>query len=278
MSYEEDRKRKIRIFEDTMLGCERRQDLVEGILYSREHTVLYKNPLRDISPFPSQMDGSDCEITVTKCRSLEAAGNLHKVYPDARIGVLNFASATTPGGGVIRGSSAQEECLCRCSTLYPCLETPSLQKEYYGYHRRRKDGLYTNAVIFTPEITVVKTDTKWPEWLPESDYIKVDVLSCAAPNRRGDWRLAGASSKELEKIFENRIRGIFAVALHHEIEVLVLGAFGCGAFGNPALVVAKSFRKVLKEYAKYFCHIEFAVYCSPRDSYNYEVFSKEFLS
>ena len=46
-------------------------------------------------------------IKVTRSTTFNAARELHKVYPDKKIAVLNFASATNPGGGVTRGSSAQ---------------------------------------------------------------------------------------------------------------------------------------------------------------------------
>ena len=53
-------------------------------------------------------------LTVSKKRTLEAAS----CYKGMKTAVLNFASAVNPGGGVTKGASAQEEALCRCSSLY----------------------------------------------------------------------------------------------------------------------------------------------------------------
>ncbi len=94
--------------------------------------------------------------------------------------VLNFASATNPGGGVKNGSAAQEESLCRCSTLYPTLKTRVLWDSFYSYHRQAESVLYSDACIYTPDIIVFKTDTEEPEMMEEKDWFKTDVITCAA--------------------------------------------------------------------------------------------------
>ena len=57
-------------------------------------------------------------------------------------------------------------------------------------------------------------------------------------------------------------------------EVLVLGAFGCGAFQNHPEVVARAYKVALQEFPKVFRKVEFAVYCPPGGSLNFEVFTK----
>lgn len=57
-------------------------------------------------------------------------------------------------------------------------------------------------------------------------------------------------------------------------EVVILGAFGCGAFQNKPEVVSRAAKEVITEYLHVFKTIEFAVYCSPRDDTNFRVFKR----
>lgn len=180
-------------------------------------------------------------VLVSGKRSLQAAEFYAK--QGKKVCVLNFASATNPGGGVVNGASAQEECICRCSTLYPCLNTPEMWNSFYNPHRRANSPLYNNDCIYTPNVKVIKSDINFPEILPKSEWWTVNILTCAAPNLREkpSNRMnpnAGSSpakitNSELEKLLTARIKRIFEVAASNENEVLILGAFGCGAFKNP---------------------------------------------
>ncbi len=213
----------------------------------------------------------DTTIHVSMERSLAAAKKLKAAYPDDRIGVLNFASAARPGGGVLRGAGAQEECLCRCSTLYECLNTKEMWAYYYAPNRARNDRMNTDTCIYSPDVTVCRTDTSIPQRMAEADWYKVDILTCAAP----DFRMCMTPTEERQYAMHcSRARRILSTAAHHGITVLVLGAFGCGAFRNTPAAVAKAYRDVLKEYAGCFRHVEFAVYCSDRERENYTAFAE----
>ena len=176
------KEQNIAIFEDTMDWIEREPALSGAVQNSIAHTVLY--PAQQMPDLPEISSRNKTKVTVTPQRTFEAAQDLLIRYPGNRAAVLNFASATNPGGGVTRGSSAQEEALCRCSTLYPCLTTPELDKGYYQYHRKQQDVRYTDACIYVPDIKIIKTDTDSPKRLPETRWQAVDVICCAAPNLR----------------------------------------------------------------------------------------------
>ena len=58
-------------------------------------------------------------------------------------------------------------------------------------------------------------------------------------------------------------------------EVVILGAFECSAFQNPPEVVAEAYCKLLEEFDGGFEIIEFAVYCPPSNTTNFDVFEKK---
>ncbi len=279
MAYIDRRQRNSEIFEDTRDWYTRDAKLKQAVQRSRQGTQFYAPgelvlPVEKLARFADEV-----RVLVSRERTLQAAGK----YAGQRVAVLNFASATNPGGGVTRGSSAQEEALCRCSTLYPCLLGDELWQKYYKMHRDRRDVTYTDACIYTPDVLVIKTDTDAPERLPEGKIQAVDAITCAAPNLRerpgnamnpGFGSPVHLSRQDIYSLHTQRARKILNVAALHDIDVLILGAFGCGAFCNPPDVVAAAYRDVLPEFAHALCTVEFSVYCSPRDDSNYQAFRR----
>ena len=279
MFHNDSAEKRIAIFEDTMQFCRENSRLSDAVAQTISATQFYPAQLMPV--FDKADCSGDTAVTVTKERTFESAKRLHSQYPDCRIAVLNFASATNPGGGVTRGSSAQEEALCRCSTLYPCLNTNELFGKFYKMHRNRKDLRYTDICIYTPDITVIKSDVAFPELLPETEWFNVDVITCAAPNLRkmpyntmnpGSAEPIRVSDAELLKIHKKRGMRILNIAAANHADILILGAFGCGAFRNDPSIVARAYKEILPDYIGYFKAINFAVYCPPNDLSNYNVF------
>ncbi len=274
----------IKIFNDTMDWVKKDEALHKAVNYSVGHTQLY---LADDTPELPPLVPRNTKIQVSADKSFQAAMRLRKVYPEARIAVHNFASATNPGGGVTKGSRAQEESLCRCSTLYPCLNRSDLWQNYYQFHRNRHDVRYTDACIYSPDILIIKNDDDLPERLPEQEFCKVDVLTVAAPNLRpkpynamnpGKGEAVQLTDRELADLHRSRARHMLSVAAANGDDVLVLGAFGCGAFQNNPRVVAQVYREVLseKDFKDRFLHVEFAVYHTVRETANFDAFKRMF--
>ena len=123
---------RIKVFQDTMDWIAEDTDLAESISIAKENTTVYYE--EDYPEFDSSKI-KNTVIAVTGDRSYQAAMRLHQEEPDARIAVMNFANAFKAGGGVEDGSSAQEESLCRTSTLYPLLYRKTLRASFYKHHR-----------------------------------------------------------------------------------------------------------------------------------------------
>ena len=270
----------IAVFEDTVSVCEKSSRLIEGIKTSRKTQIFIGEGVKLSDASKTPRFEKEAEIIISKKRTFEAAQDYAKL--GEKVAVLNFASSTNPGGGVVNGAGAQEECLCRISTLYFTLDTDENWKRFYNPHRKARTPLHNDDILYTKNITVFKSDTTSPKLLPENEWYDVDVITCAAPNLRenpsnrynsgdGNQRLI-LNNEELYSLHENRDARIFDAAASQNVDVLVLGAFGCGAFMNDPKVVAKVMINLAKKYAHSFKTIEFAVYCSPYDDSNYRAF------
>lgn len=265
------RSENVAIFEHTREMYQTDPELTAAIRASNhmQEVILESDKVKTVPPRFTE----PAEIIVSKKRSFEAAKD-YAIFPTC---VLNFASATNPGGGVAWGSTAQEECLCRCSTLYANLTDRKVRKAFYEAHREQHNQFYNDDCIYTPDVVVFKTDSREPELMHPDDWWNVNVITCAAPNLRPDRNgnmQVHINNKELFDLHVKRIRRILTIAAMKENAVVILGAYGCGAFRNPPGVVASAMRQVIEEFRYHFRIIEFAVYCSPRDEQNYQVFKQ----
>lgn len=239
----------ITCFQDTLQISE--EKLKENTITSVKSNKIY------MENFISKKSHKDerAIISVHSETTFEIAKKYHQF---GKVAVLNFANPEYPGGGVCNGAMAQEECLCRSSNLYLCLNNENVFKEYYGYHRDIKNYFYTDRLIYTKDITVFKNDDDVPQLMEEEEWFNVDVITCAAPFL---GKRKYTNKKALKALFKGRIRNIFEAAIDNDVDVLILGAFGCGAFKNPPEIVAEAFYEVIIEnsYEKSFKQIIFAI-------------------
>ena len=156
------------------------------------------------------------------------------------------------------------------------------KKQFHDTHYRqlksgRLNSLYNDDCIYSPGITVFKSDTELPKLLPENEWYNVDVITCAAPNLNSRYDNIRISDKDLKELHKKRAKRILDIAVSQGEDVIILGAFGCGAFRNPPDVVAQAYREVIDDYKYDFKTIEFAVYCPPQQgSSNYHAFQRAF--
>ena len=272
------REERVLVFEDTMAWIRKDPELSMAVEEGTEKSRVFLEedyPAFEKERFPKT------EVSVTKDRSFQAAMRLSKENPDAKIAVMNFANAFCPGGGVEKGASAQEECLCRTSTLYPVLNSRKLREAYYNHHKKMNTPMATDALIYTEDVVIVKTDEDLPVRMQKEDWVKVDVITIAAPDLRAQSNryfnlVDGGLKMEEQELFAchvRRAKHMLTCAAAMGAEILVLGAFGCGAFENDPKVVAKAFKTALVDFSGTFKIVEFAVFCPPwSDGENYKAF------
>jgi len=168
-----------------------------------------------------------------------------KPYPN--VCLLNMASPRRPGGGFLDGAISPEEFLCLRSTLYP-----SLWNDFYR--------LPDVGGVMTPDVLVFRDSSPDAEDLQKRDRFFVDVISASmirfpGPNgsrihREGEEDRGGCSCgvsycDRDRDLVTRKMRAVLRMAQKQGAEKLVLGAWGCGAYGNPVREVAKLWKNVL---------------------------------
>ena len=270
---------RIKVFQDTLAWIKTDPDLMAAVAAAKlRTTVFFENDY----PFFNENNTCDGKISVTALRTFQAAMKIRESDPDVKIAVMNFANAFHAGGGVTTGSGAQEESLCRTSTLYPLIYRRTLRDTFYKHHCELNTPKASDALIYTEGVVICKTDEDFPKRMPKEKWTTVDVIAVAAPdvreksNRHAPLTNGGTymSDAELFGCHVKRAIHILTCVAAKGAEALVLGAFGCGAFHNNPQVVARAYKTALEVFPKVFRKVEFAIFCPPGDTENYVVFKR----
>lgn len=185
-------------------------------------------------------------------------------YHEGKTAVLNFASYRHAGGMFIEGSQAQEECLCHESILYNVLRQ---YQSYYDWNEQNRNrSLYLDRAIYSEDVLFLRKMMK---------PIKADVITCACPNKKAAQKYAGVSDGWNSRVLDERIRFLLDIAAERGVDTLILGAFGCGVFGQDPYEVAAVFKKYLEQDYKCFKKVIFAVPQEMHD-FNNLAFTKTF--
>lgn len=201
-------------------------------------------------------DGRELELPEPRFDETEVVvewGQLADAVAHARgkVCVVDPASYRTPGGNYLNGGWGTEEQICAESTLFPVLE--GLRAVYHDANRTSTHGglnsdraLYLTDIVFTTDGTMKKRD----------------VLVCAPPNR--NFALQNHRSEaECEMDLKNRIETVMRIAAVGQADTLILGAFGCGFFGNDAEQVAGLLKTWLTVHPGQFEKVVFSIAGGP---------------
>lgn len=247
-------------------------DISEEIQLSVTGSKTYShNELKCIETNAEVESNTAPNIFVTDETTQIAASRIYK-EGYTHLVLLNFASAFSPGGGFLNGAKAQEEDLARCSTIYQCLKS---QNKYY------EDNINLNSMLFNDQI-IYSFNVPWfrkrSRDKPNELYFS-SVISAPAPNAKKALE-QGEDTGKINTVLKERCRYILNVAKDNGHENLILGAWGCGVFGNHPEFVAKTFNYWLKStsFKSAFKNITFAIYDPSKTKDTYNAFVREFLN
>lgn len=235
-------------------------DITQSLDNAVKNTVYY--PAESVFLIDSIYRFTQVEVTnetTTQAAVRWAAEGKTKVV------ALNFASARNQGGGFLSGAVAQEEDLCRASGLYVCIKTKPM---FYNTNILCDDQLYTDGGIYSPDVPFIRDE----HGMMLEDPFLLSIISSPSPNARN---MEVAQVGQLAETLERRAKRILEIAHSHDHKNIILGAWGCGAFGNDPKMVAEAFQKALKD-IPVFDNVCFAVYDRNQPPTKYEIFKEVF--
>ena len=240
------RETKNKLLPDLLRSCPRAKHGIARTELIVDPTPVVESPQNGSDPFPRpdlriQVRGQDtlfaaARISEKSSTSKRTAPALKTRPQKPNVAILNMASALRPGGGFLEGANSQEEFICARSTLYP-----SLWDSFYR--------LPDVSGIYTPDVLVFRDHLPDANNLPKRDRYFVDVISSSMlrfSDAKGEGCSCGVSYCDRHRdLVLRKMKAVLRMAQSKGVEKLILGAWGCGAYGNPIRDIAKAWRKVI---------------------------------
>lgn len=192
---------------------------------------------------------------------------------------LNMANAYVPGGGYIEGASAQEENIYRRSDCHFHIRNDDYDRETDRYRPHMTDlisGRRGRVYLDTANSPVCIRGQEEPDqpslgyrWLEEDEVFSFYELRSAAQDlRHGDPFDPDLARRQIAAQLDTLIEA--------SVRHAVLGAFGCGAFRNPADEVAAVYRQEIDKRRDSFSVLAFAIRHMPYSASNLLPFQRAF--
>lgn len=232
--------------EKIMLSKAQKEAENKTVLYHPERLLgLIDKPSRTNTEFKT-------EFVVDNLSTLDSVRNQFQY--DNNLVCLNFASARNPGGGFLKGSQAQEESIARATGLYKC---QLKAEDYYKANRAIKTCLYTDYIIYSPKVPVLKNEVG--ELLDQLVY--TGIITAPAVNTGVILRNEPQNIDKIVPMMKRRIEMVLAICKEQGHKTLILGAWGCGVFGNDPKVIALLFKEFfVGKYENQFEKVVFSIY------------------
>lgn len=237
---------RVQVYKNTQKISEQGKYTINGKEVNLEvpgESTVYEKEI--VLPADIEKNSTNTIFEVVNEDCLETARRLQNENPL----LLNMANRQTPGGGVVGGAGAQEECLFRSSNYFQ-----TLYEVGYAYPMNRDFG-----GIYSPDVTVFR-DLESNGYALLEEPFKVSFVAVSAINNPA-LTSDGHLTKPMEIGTINKIKTILNIAVLHGHKTLILSALGCGAFHNPPEDIACLFKKLLQEepYYHYFEKVVFAI-------------------
>lgn len=230
----------------------------QAVKQSVDATVFYSEDSLTLGewkrqPRPFTQGGEEATFSILNVSTLDAAKILTNSYrfhaakngvAPPKTGVLNFASATQPGGGFMKGAEAQEESIARVSSLYPSL-TSKEGKRLYDAQGHSRSPFHTHSMVWSPGVVVFQND-----YAETVQAYQIGVVSCAAVDARKlledkqSWQ-TGQAEIDIEAAMRERMGRILYLFEIQGVRNIVLGTFGTGVFKNKISEVARIWAELL---------------------------------
>ena len=212
-----------------------------------------------------------CVVSIYDGKTIDSTLYFIKNNKNDKVCILNFANWLSPG-------RAQEGSIRDATIIDRILTSKNCKENFYKPHNDlvkndiNADCKANDDIIYSPDVIILKNDSGNNLNTFEN---KVDIISCAAPNNQGNK----INNDELKKIHRKRMQKILDVAAFYDVDIIILGAFGCGVFNNDAKTVAETYKELLLDtnlkYNTLFKKIVFAIPTCYGDKNN-EIFSEVF--
>lgn len=191
---------------------------------------------------------------------------------DKKIGVLNFASAYNIGGGFESGAMAQEEALAYCSNLAYIQSEEKEGLQYYKENKKLNYPIYTDGMLAGTVTFFRDENFNFVKRPVKSVVITAPAVNVSALRNKGDLNVS------VTDIMYNRMKYILELFVLNKCTDIILGAFGCGVFGNSPYTIAEIWKELLYRdgFIKCFNSVIFSVLDNSKEKANINSFIENF--
>lgn len=247
---------------------------------SRYHKLAFENLARWAAEAVPQSPTQKCVVIVQPGDWGEVTHALTKKY-GVCFASLNMANAYGPGGGYTDGMVAQEENMFRRTDCHFAIVRKTFMRsdgseQYTSEQSDLINGVNGRVYLDTehPRVCIRGPENRSKsnlgyDWLADDEIFPFYELRAAAVDLRSG---EAYNHNETRKRVAAQLDTLIEAGVRH----VVLSAFGCGAFMNPAKYVASAYHEALKKRHMHFDVVAFGIFNAGYGPNNFAPFEAQF--